>query len=139
MKTTFKIVNDRTIIEAIDRKFLVVDENIELNHSNDYKVTRYFNPNHFNIEEDLTLNFKYCEAKEVECIIVKAIYMDSLQPMADYDALEFTGSFPPKLSKILKQDKLSVQLKIKQDTKLLWKIELSVKPVEDVLLHLLIS
>jgi len=45
-------------MKALKRNFLVVEENIRLNEINYFQVSRYFNPSHFNLEDNLNLHFE---------------------------------------------------------------------------------
>ena len=128
-------------MKAVKRNFLVVDENIRLNEINDFQISRYFNPNHFNLEEKLNLYFDYSEGIGVVYIHVKAVYIDTSKSMESYEGLEFTEEFKLLFPEkgITKKNELSVSLNIKEDSKLLWKIAIAIRPQINTLVHLTLS
>ena len=128
-------------MKAVKRNFLVVDENIRLNEINDFHISRYFNPNHFNLEEMLKLYFDYSEGIGVEYIHVKAVYIDTSKSMESYEGIEFTEEFKLPFPKegITKKKTLSISLKLKDDSKLLWKVAIQIRQDFNTLIHLRVS
>lgn len=128
-------------MKAVKRNFLTVEEHIRLNEINNFQAVRYFNPNHFSLEEKLNLHFDYSEGLGAEQLLVKAIYIDTSQKMELYKAIEFSEelklSFP--LGGITKKKELSVALKLKEDAKVLWKIAIQIQQEINTLIHLTLS
>ena len=77
-------------MKAVKRNFLTVEEHIRLNEINNFQAVRYFNPNHFNLEEKLNLHFDYSEGLGAEQLLVKVIYIDTSKKMELYEAIEFS-------------------------------------------------
>ncbi len=128
-------------MKAIKRNFLVVEENIQLNELNQYQIVRYFNPNHFNLGDNLNLYFDYSEGIGAKNIIIVAHYIDTSKTMKRYEGLEYIEEFKLHIPEggITKKNELSVSLKLKEDSKLLWKIEIQILPKSDTLIHLTIA
>ena len=128
-------------MKAVKRNFLVIDEHIRLNEINHFQINRYFNPNHFNLEEKLNLHFDYSEGIGVEYIHVKAVYIDTSKSMESYEGLEFTKEFklPFPEGGITKKNEISVPLNLKEDSKLLWKIAIAIRPQINTLVNLTLS
>ena len=53
-------------MKPVKRNFLVVEEKIRLNEINNFQVSRYFSPSHFNLEDKLNLHFDYSEGLGAE-------------------------------------------------------------------------
>ena len=113
----------------------------QLNEINNFQVSRYFNPSHFNLEDKLNLHFDYSEGIGVEYIRILAVYIDTSKSIEIYEGLEFTEEFklPFPEREITKKVELSVSLKLKEDSKLLWKIAIQIRPNVETLIHLTIS
>ena len=128
-------------MKAVKRNLLVVEENIRLNEINYFQVGRYFNPSHFNLEDKLNLHFDYSEGLGADYIRILAVYIDTSKSMESYEGLEFTEEFklPFPEGGITKKEELSVSLKLKEDSKLLWKIAIQIRPNVETLIHLTIS
>jgi hypothetical protein len=128
-------------MKAVKRNFLVVEENIRLNEINNFQVSRYFNPSHFNLEDKLNLHFDYSEGLGAEYIRILAVYIDTSKSMKSYEGLEFTEEYklPFPEGGITKKEELSVSLKLKEDSKLLWKIAIQIRLDVDTLIHLTVS
>ena len=128
-------------MKAVKRNFLVVEENIRLNEINNFQVSRYFNPSHFNLEDKLNLHFDYSEGLGADYIRILAVYIDTSKSMESYEGLEFTEEFklPFPDGGITNKEELSVSLKLKEDSKLLWKIAIQIRPNVETLIHLTIS
>ena len=128
-------------MKAIKRKFLNFNEKIILSKINNFQVSRYYNPSHFNFEDTLNLHFDYSEGFGNEYILILAVYIDTSKSMESYEGLEFTEEFklPFPEGGITKQNELSVSLKLKEDSKLLWKIGIQIFPKLETLLHLSVS
>ncbi len=128
-------------MKAVKRNFLVVDERIRLNEINNFQISRYFNPSHFNLEDKLNLHFDYSEGLGVEYIRILAVYIDTSKNMEFYEGIEFTEEYKLPFTEegFTKKNKLSVSMKIKDDTKLLWKIGIQIFPKHETLLHLSIT
>ena len=128
-------------MKTVKRNFLVVEESIRLNEINNFQVGRYFNPSHFNLEDKLNLHFDYSEGLGAEYIRILAVYIDTSKSMESYEGLEFTEEYklPFPAGGITKMKELSVSLKFKEDSKLLWKIAIQIRQNIDTLIHLKIS
>ena len=128
-------------MKAVKRNFLVVDERIRLNEINNFQISRYFNPSNFNLEDKLNLHFDYSEGLGVEYIRILAVYIDTSKNMEFYEGIEFTEEYKLPFTEegITKKNELSVSMKIKDDTKLLWKIGIQIFPKHETLLHLSIT
>jgi hypothetical protein len=128
-------------MKTVKRNFLVVEEFIRLNEINNFQVSRYFNPSHFDLEEKLNLHFDYSEGLGAEYIRILAVYIDTSKSMESYEGLEFTEEFklPFPETGITKKEELSVSLKLKEDSKLLWKIAIQIRQNINTLIHLKIS
>jgi len=128
-------------MKTVKRNFLVVEEFIRLNEINNFQVSRYFNPSHFDLEDNLNLHFDYSEGIGAEYIRILAVYIDTSKSMESYEGLEFTEEFklPFPEGGITKKEELSVLLKLKEDSKLLWKIAIQIRPNVETLIHLTIS
>jgi len=128
-------------MKTVKRKFIIGEENIRLNKINNFQVSRYFNPNHFNLEDKLNLHFDYSEGLGAEYIRILAIYFDTSKSMEAYEGIEFTEEYklPFPEGGITKKEELSVSLKLKEDSKLLWKIAIQIRPDVDTLIHLTVS
>lgn len=128
-------------MKAVKRNFLVVEENIRLNEINNFQISRYFNPNHFNLEDKLNLHFDNSEGLGTEYIRIVAIYIDTSKSMESYEGIEFTEEFklPFPEGGITKKNELSISLKLKEDSKVLWKIGIQIFPKYETLLHLSIT
>jgi hypothetical protein len=128
-------------MKAVKRKFLVVDENLRLNKINDFQVVNYFDPNHFNLENTLNLHFDYSEGRGAKRIRVVAHYIDSSKNIATYRPIEFFEEFliPFPLEGFTKKNEIAVALKLKEDSKFLWKIGIQILPKLETILHLSIT
>ena len=128
-------------MKAVKRNFLVIEEKIRLNEINNFQVRRYFNPSHFNLEDKLNLHFDYSEGLGAEYIRVLAIYLDTSKSMEAYEGIEFTEEFKLPFPKegITKKNALSISLKLKEDSKLLWKIAIQIQQDFNTLIHLKVS
>ena len=129
------------MVKAVKRNFLVVEEYIRLNEINNFQVSRYFNPSHFNLEDKLNLHFDYSEGLGADYIRLLAVYIDTSKSVESYEGIEFTEEFKLPFPKegITKKKELSVSLKLKEDSKLLWKIAFQIRPDFDTLIHLTVS
>ena len=128
-------------MKAVKRKFLNVDENIMFNKINYFQVSRYFNPSHFNLEDKLNLHFDYSEGIGAEYIRILAVYIDTSKSMESYEGIEFTEEFKMAFpyGGITKKKELSVSLKLKENSKLLWKIGIQIQQEINTLIHLTVS
>jgi hypothetical protein len=128
-------------MKAVKRNFLVVNENIRLNEINNFQISRYFNPSHFNLADKLNLHFDYVEGVGSEYIRILAVYIDTSKSIESYEGLEFTEQYklPFPEGGIIKNNELSVSFKLKEDSKFLWKIGIQIIPQLETLLHLSIT
>jgi len=128
-------------MKAVKRNFLVVEESIRLNQKNYFQVSRHFNPSHFNLEDKLNLHFDYSEGIGAEYLRILAVYIDTSKSMKPYEGIEFTEEFKLPLPEggITEKNALSVSLKLKEDSKLLWKIGIQIRQEINTLIHLTIS
>ena len=130
-----------SIMKAVKRNFLVAEETIRFNEINHFQVRRYFNPSDFNLDDKLNLHFDYSEGLAAKYIKILAVYIDTSKNMKTYEGLEFTEEFklPFPSEGITKKNEQSVSLKLKEDSKLLWKIVIQIRQDFDTLLHLSIA
>jgi hypothetical protein len=128
-------------MKAVKRNFLVVEESIRLNEINNFQISRYFNPSHFNLDDKLNLHFDYSEGQGAEYIRILALYFDTSKSMEAYEGIEFTEEYklPFPEGGVTKKNELSVSLKLKEDTKLLWKIGIQIRQECNTLIHLTVS
>lgn len=128
-------------MKAVKRNFLNVEENIRLNKINNFQVSRYFNPSDFNLEDKLNLHFDYSEGLGAKYIRILAVYIDTSKSMIPYEGIEFTEEFKLTLpvGGITKKNALSVSLKLKEDSKLLWKIGIQIRQEINILIQLTVS
>ena len=128
-------------MKTVKRKFIIGEENIRLNKINNFQVSRYFNPSHFNLEDKLNLHFDYSEGLGAEYIRVLAIYLDASKNIEAYEGIEFTEEFKLPFPKegITKKNALSISLKLKDDSKLLWKVAIQIRQDFNTLIHLTVS
>ena len=128
-------------MKAVKRNFLIVEENIRLNEINNFQVSRYFNPSYFNLEDKLNLHFDYSEGLGAEYIRILAVYIDTTKSMDYYEGLEYTEEFkvPFPEGGITKNNELLVSLKLKEDSKFLWKIGIQIRQNFNTLIHQKIS
>jgi len=128
-------------MKPVKRNFLAVEENIRLNKINNFQVSRYFNPNHFNLKDKLNLHFDYSEGLGAEYMRILAVYFDTSKSMEAYEGIEFTEEYklPFPEEGITKTNALSISLKLKEDSKLLWKIAIQIRQDFNTLIHLTVS
>jgi hypothetical protein len=128
-------------MKAVKRNFLVVEENIRLNEKNNFQVSRYFDPSHFNLGDKLNLHFDFSEGLGADYIRILAGYIDTSNSMKLYKGIEFTGEFklPFPTWGITKKNEQSVSVMLKEDSKLLWKIGIQIFPKYETLVHLSIT
>lgn len=128
-------------MKTVKRNFLIAEEYIRLNEINDFQVIRYFNPNHFELDNMLNLHFDYSEGVGAKYIRIVARYIDTSKSMKLYEPLECFEEFkiPFPLESITKKNELTISLQLKEDKKLLWKIGIQIIPRLETLLHLSIS
>ena len=128
-------------MKAVKRNFLVAEETIRFNEINHFQVRRYFNLSDFNLDDKLNLHFDYSEGLGAKYIEILAVYIDTSKNMKTYEGLEFTEEFnlPFPSEGITKKNEQSVSLKLKEDSKLLWKIVIQIRQDFDTLLHLSIA
>jgi hypothetical protein len=93
------------------------------------------------LEDNLILHFDYSEGLGADYIRILAVYIDTSKSMESYEGIEFTEEFklPFPEGGITKKEELSVSLKLKEDSKLLWKIAIQIRPDADTLIHLTVS
>ena len=128
-------------MKAVKRNFLVVEERIRLNEINNFQVSRYFNPSDFNLEDKLNLHFDYSEGLGAEYIRILAVYFDTSKSMESYEGIEFTEEYklPFPEGGITKTNELLVSFKLKDDSKLLWKVAIQIRQDFNTLIHLRVS
>ncbi len=128
-------------MKAVKRNFLVAEETIRFNEINHFQVRRYFNPSDLNLDDKLNLHFDFSEGLGAKYIEILAVYIDPSKNMKTYEELEFTEEFklPFPSEGITKKNEQSVSLKLKEDSKLLWKIIIQIRQDFDTLLHLSIA
>lgn len=135
----FKIINN---IKAIKRTFLDIDEILRFTASNNFEIERHFNVNNLNFENNtLNLCFDHSYAVTPNSITVEAIYFDFSRKIEKYETIEYIEVFDVPLPKegILKQNEFSIPIKLKEDTKILWKINFKIKPKIICDLHISLS
>ncbi len=125
-------------MKTVKRNFLIVEEKIRLNQINYFQAVRYFNPSHFNLEDKLNLHFDYSEGIGAEYIRILAVYIDTSKSMESYEGIEFTEEFKLAFPEegITKKKEQSVSLKLKEDSKVLWKIGIQIRQDINTLINL---
>jgi hypothetical protein len=128
-------------MKPVKRNYLDVEESIRLNEINYFQISRYFIPSKLNLDDKLNLHFDYSEGLGAEYIRILALYFDTSKSMEAYEGIEFTEEYklPFPEGGITKKNELSLSLKLKEDTKLLWKIGIQIRPECNTLLHLTVS
>jgi hypothetical protein len=129
-------------MKTIKRKFLDCDEILRFTISNNFEVERYFNANNLDFENNtLNLWFDHSYAKIADTIMVEAIYFDYSKKIEKHETVEFVELFDIPLPKggILKHNEFSIPIKLKEDTKVLWKINFKIKPKIVCELHISLS
>jgi hypothetical protein len=93
------------------------------------------------LDDKLNLHFDYSEGLGTEYIRILALYFDTSKSMEAYEGIEFTEEYklPFPEGGITKKNELSLSLKMKEDTKLLWKIGIQIRPECNTLLHITVS
>ena len=117
-------------MKAIKRNFFDGDEILRFNASNNFEIERHFSAINKYFEKNilyLWLDHSY----EVipNSIIVEAIYFDFSKKIEKYETVEYLEIFKVPLPKegIMKQNEFSIPIKLKEDTKVLWKIKFKIK------------
>ena len=126
-------------MRAIKRNFLEEDEILRFYASNNFEIERHFNAKHFNFENTtLNLWFDHSYSKIADSISVEAIYFDYSRKIEKYETIEFIEIFDIPLPKegILKHNEFSIPIKLKEDKKVLWKINFKIKPKIESDLHI---
>ena len=129
-------------MKAVKRKFIDGDEILRFTVANNFQIERYFNVNNLNFENNtLNLWFDHSYAKIADTISVEAIYFDYSKKIEKYETVEFVEVFDIPLPKegILRHNEFSIPIKIKEDTKVLWKINFKIKPKIVSDLHISLS
>jgi hypothetical protein len=129
-------------MKAIKRTFLDGDEILRFNASNNFEIERHFSAVNMNFENNtLNLWFDHSYAVIPDSITVEAIYLDCSKKIEKYETLEFIEIFDIPLPKegILKHNEFSILIKIKEETKILWKINFKIKPKIVCDLHISLS
>jgi len=130
-------------MKAIKRKFLDVDEILRFNFSNNFAIEKYINTYQFKYFENNTINlwFDHSYAKIADSIRVETIYLDLSKKIEKNETMEFFENFNIQLPKdgIFKHNEFSIPIKIKEDTKILWKINFKIKPNIASDLHISLS
>lgn len=129
-------------MKAIKRKFLDGDEILRFNASNNFEIEQHFTAVNMNFENNtLNLWFDHSYAVIPNSITVEAIYFDCSKKIEKYETIEFRKTFEIPLPKegILKHNEFSIPIKIKEDTKVLWKINFKIKPKIICDLHISLS
>ena len=128
-------------MKPVKRNYLDVEESIRLNEINYFQISRYFIPSKLNLDDKLNLHFDYSEGLGAEYIRILALYFDTSKSMESYEGIEFTEEYklPFPEGGITKKNELSLSLKLKEDTKLLWKIGIQIRPECNTLLHITVS
>lgn len=127
-------------MQAIKRFFLPVDEILSFKASNNFVIERYFNATHFNAFENdiMKLWFDHSYAVIANSMIVEMIYYDYSKQIKKYEPVEYVEIVNVPLPKegILKHNEFYIPIKIKVDTKVLWKITFKIKPKIESDLHI---
>lgn len=128
-------------MKPLKRNFLDIEESIRLSEINYFQISRYFIPSKLNLDDKLNFHFDYSEGIGAEFIRVLALYVDTSKNIQSYEGLEFTEEYklPFPEGGITKKNELSLSLKLKEDTKLLWKIGFQIRPNINTLIHLTVS
>jgi hypothetical protein len=128
-------------MKAVKRNFLDVEESIRLNEINYFQISRYFIPSKLNLDDKLNLHYDYSEGQGAEYIRILALYFDTSKSMEAYEGIEFTEEYklPFPEGGVTKKNELSVSLKLKEDTKLLWKIGIQIRQECNTLINLTVS
>jgi len=130
-------------MKPIKRKFLSNDELLKFNHANNFEIERYINIKDFkHLENDtikLWLNHSYSVIADM--ITISAIYFDASKKIEKGETFEFIETHEVILPQkgITKQNEFLIQIKSKEDTKVLWKINFKINPKKVSDLHISIN
>lgn len=127
---------------AVKRKYLEIEEIFKFNTSNNFEIERHFSPIKMNFEKNkINLWIDHSYSVIPNSIIVEAIYFDFSKKIDKYDTFEYHELFNIPLPKegILKHNEFSIPIKVKENTKVLWKINFKIKPKLDCDLHISLS
>jgi hypothetical protein len=93
------------------------------------------------LDDKLNLHFDYSEGQGAEYIRILALYFDTSKSMESYEGIEFTEEYklPFPEEGITKKNALSISLKLKENSKLLWKIAIQIQQDFNTLIHLRVS
>lgn len=127
-------------MKPIKRKFLSVEEVLRFNAANNFEITRYYNAKHFNGFKNDVVNlwFDHSYSTIANSITIEAIYFDYSKKIEKGEAIEFVETFNVTLPKegILKHNEFSIPIKLKEATKVLWKINFKIEPKKVSDLHI---
>jgi len=129
-------------MKAIKRKFFDGDEILRFNTSNNFEIERHFSTINMNFENNtLNLWFDHSYAVIPDSITVEAKYFDFSKKIEKYETVEYIEVFDVILPKegIVKHNEFSIPIKLKEDTKILWKINFKIKPKFVCDLHISLS
>jgi hypothetical protein len=119
-------------MKPLKRKFLSNDELLKFNDANNFEIERHINIKNFNhLENDtikLWLDHSYSTIADV--IIITAIYFDTSKKIEKGETIEFIEIHDLILPQkgITKQNEFLINIKSKEDTKVLWKINFKITP-----------
>jgi hypothetical protein len=129
-------------MKAIKRKFFDGDDILRFNTSNNFEIERHFSTINMNFENNtLNLWFDHSYAVIPDSITVEAKYFDFSKKIEKYETVEYIEVFDVILPKegIVKHNEFSIPIKLKEDTKILWKINFKIKPKFVCDLHISLS
>lgn len=119
-------------MKPLKRRFLSNDELLKFNDANNFEVERHINiKNLKHLKNDnlkLWLDNSYFVIADV--IVITAIYFDTSKKIEKGEAIEFIEVHEVILPQkgITKQNAFLINIKSKEDTKVLWKINFKITP-----------
>ena len=130
-------------MKPLKRRFLSDDELLKFNDANNFEIERYINIKDLkHLENDnlkLWLDNSYFVIADM--ITISAIYFDTSKKMEKGETIEFIEVHEVILPQkgITKQNAFLINIKSKEDTKVLWKINFKITPEIVSQLHISIN
>lgn len=130
-------------MKPLKRKYLSNDELLKFNDANNFEIERYINIKDLkHLEKDnlkLWLDQTYFVIPDM--ITISAIYFDCSRKMEKGETIEFIETHEVILPQkgITKQNAFLINIKSKEDAKVLWKINFKIIPETVSDLHILMG
>lgn len=129
-------------MKAVKRNYFKVDELLRFDVRTNFEIERYFNPTNYDFKNNtLHLWFDRTFERIVDNVIVEAIYLDYSKNIEKYEAIEYVETYDVPMPKesIKKNNEFKIDISIKVETKVLWKIIFKIEPKHKFDLHISLS